>query len=672
MLHQTERLSVRPKVLLIEGWRGVSHSIALVNQHQILELLKLDGLKLYHHDLPFAFSHWTRTAGGSGFKATEYAVVEQVPPLPDDVAVDCVYRICAPIRRGDMADRRRTVTFMITEFGLGPGSFADGCERSDFFTQGENSIVTASEWSRRRLLDYGYAPEKVAVIPLGVDTTAFTPLATADRPASRAQMGFRPDETVFVNVGVALWNKGIDVLLRAFAALRARGRLIRLVLKDQRDIYGISIEQTLRRVGADCPTLLQPETLGAISVIPGKLERAQLRALYAIADAYVSPYRAEGFNLPVLEAIACGTPVIVTRGGATDDFCNDDVAWRIPGSERGHIDGATGIDGRYVEPDLDALIAIMDGLVSGGKIAPERYAASREDVLTRFTWANAAAQLATLTVGLEAPRATPSINAAAPNGPAQAKGNAMPFSELAFHQRLVRPGTIIDVGANIGRFSSHFSTWEHNRLIAFEPYPPTFERLRANITEAHGGKLPTSTTLHMAALGEAMGTARMRVPVVGNFLNHEWASLAKNFEGLDGVRVHEIEVPVWTIDGLGLDDVSAMKVDAEGYEIEVLQGARNTIARCRPIISCELEERHREGITWYIPGFMRGLGYDGWFYHDGQFWADSSLDRGTMQVASNSPAGSSCSDPYINEFMFVPRELVGLRQLLLEFGSFRS
>ena len=135
----------------------------------------------------------------------------------------------------------------------------------------------------------------------------------------------------------------------------------------------------------------------------------------------------------------------------------------------------------------------------------------------------------------------------------------------------------------------------------------------------------------------------MRVPVVNNDLIHEWASLAKSFEGLDGVSVCEVEVPICTVDGLNLDDVTAIKIDAEGYEIEVLHGARHTIERCHPIISCELEERHREGVTWYVPGFMRGLGYDGWFYNGNEFWPISLLDRPTMQVATNSPAGSTYS-----------------------------
>src|SRR3954447_16126624 len=106
---KTENRLIQPKVLLVEGWRGISHSIALVNQQQVVELLKLDGLTLYHHDLPFAFNHWTKTSDGSGLPPADYDVVDKVPSLPDDVAVDCVYRIGAPIRAGDVADRRRTV-----------------------------------------------------------------------------------------------------------------------------------------------------------------------------------------------------------------------------------------------------------------------------------------------------------------------------------------------------------------------------------------------------------------------------------------------------------------------------------------------------------------------------------------------------------------------------------
>jgi FkbM family methyltransferase len=247
----------------------------------------------------------------------------------------------------------------------------------------------------------------------------------------------------------------------------------------------------------------------------------------------------------------------------------------------------------------------------------------------------------------------------------------MSFSELAFHHCLARPGTIIDVGANVGAFSRPFSTWGGNRLIAFEPFLPIFEMLKAILIQDHGGELPTTTKLYMAALGETIGTAKLRVPCgADGAIVHPMASMARSFEGLEGVSFSDFEVPVWTIDALGVDDLTAIKIDAEGYEIEVLHGATRTLERCRPIVSCECVEIHREGVTWYIPGFMRALGYNGWFHYQGQFWPISSLDRRSMQAAS--PHGQPQTDPYIVTFLFIPSELDDLRQRLLPLGSFRS
>jgi glycosyltransferase involved in cell wall biosynthesis len=391
--------------LLIEGWRGINHSYALVNQHHILELRRLPDLALYHQDLPFYFNHWQKTPGGGGFEGAEEAAIEALGPPPAGARIDCLYRVGSPFRAQPIDAQwagARTLTFMAIEIGVGTSAFAPGAARSDFFTRGDNAIVTISAWARDRLIDYGYAPEKISTIPLGVDSALFRPMPAAERAALRDAMGFAPDEIVFVNVGVALWNKGIDILLRAFAAVRAAGVPARLVLKDQRDVYGISIEQMLQTVAADCPALLAADTLAAISVIGGRLERAQLRGLYCLADAYVSPYRAEGFNLPVLEAIACGTRVIVTAGGATDDFCNDQVAIRIPGSLTRHPSQTD--NGRYIEPDLEALIAALRGCTPAPAADPAG-AAARRAVLRRFNWAASAAEIARLALGrMPAPR----------------------------------------------------------------------------------------------------------------------------------------------------------------------------------------------------------------------------------------------------------------------------
>jgi glycosyltransferase involved in cell wall biosynthesis len=418
----TKNRLMQLKSLLVEEWRGIGPSLALANQNLLLELRKLDGLKVYHHDLP------------------------NVPLLPDDVSVDCVYRVADPIRPGHVEDRRRTVTFMSTDIGLGQSSFVDGDATSEFYTRGENLIVTPSEWSRHQLLDHGYKAEKVAVVPLGVDIAAFTPLLGVERTLRRAQMGLDPDETVFANAGGPLWNAGIDLLLRAFAVLRLRGRRVRLMLADQHQPTGMSVDEMVHRVGADCPDLLRPETLAAICVIRGALEPRQLRTLYGVADFYVSPYRVQGATASVLEAVACGTRIIVTRGGATDDFCNDDIACLIPGREK----AALGIRGRYIEPDLEALISVMDERTPAHDVGAGRYAGARDKILKRFSVAEAALHFAALTVGLERPQATAPDTIGPSDG--RMRANSFDVFDTLIARRCVEPWRIFEqVGVKLGR-----------------------------------------------------------------------------------------------------------------------------------------------------------------------------------------------------------------------------
>ena len=88
---------IPPKSLRLEGWRGVNHSFALVNQHQILHLARLPGLHLSHRDMPWAFEHWNAQRNSAGFSPEEAAVIDGLPP-PDNTPPDAIYRICAPFR----------------------------------------------------------------------------------------------------------------------------------------------------------------------------------------------------------------------------------------------------------------------------------------------------------------------------------------------------------------------------------------------------------------------------------------------------------------------------------------------------------------------------------------------------------------------------------------------
>jgi glycosyl transferase family 1 len=77
---------------------------------------------------------------------------------------------------------------------------------------------------------------------------------------------------------------------------------------------------------------VEEERLPRLVHLDDEISGDEMAALYRACDVLVHPYRGEGFGMPVLEAMACGLPVIVTGGGPTDEFCPDEACWRIRAS----------------------------------------------------------------------------------------------------------------------------------------------------------------------------------------------------------------------------------------------------------------------------------------------------------------------------------------------------
>ena len=225
------------------------------------------------------------------------------------------------------------------------------------------------------------------------------------------------------------------------------------------------------------------------------------------------------------------------------------------------------------------------------------------------------------------------------------------MDELAFHRVLHRPGTLLDVGAHDGAFTLPFARLPASRVLAFEPLPSAFARL-----SAAAGALPNVTLRH-EALGDHRGEARLALPTLDGVPQEQWASIVKGYAqhgGSVGERV--LTVPLRRLDEFGLTDLTAVKLDAEGAEYEVLRGGRETLLRCRPVLSVEVEERHREGSTWAVPAFLDALGYEGVFALHGAWRPLAEFHRPTMQRASSDPSDFRVSEPYLFVFYFLPRE----------------
>jgi FkbM family methyltransferase len=227
------------------------------------------------------------------------------------------------------------------------------------------------------------------------------------------------------------------------------------------------------------------------------------------------------------------------------------------------------------------------------------------------------------------------------------------MDELSFHRRLHRPGSILDVGAHDGLLTLPLARLPGARVLAFEPLPSAFARLHAAVL-AEYGRVPPHLDLRAEALGARPGTLTLSVPILDGVAQEQWASTAKTYEAFASVTVARHDVPVTTIDALGLADLEHVKLDAEGFEQEVLEGASDTLRRCRPVLSLEVEERHRAGSTRDVPALLRDLGYESWFVLDGIWHPHADFDAARMQVASPDPAVFAASDPYVFTFFAWP------------------
>ncbi len=146
---------------------------------------------------------------------------------------------------------------------------------------------------------------------------------------------------------------------------------------------------------------------------------------------------------------------------------------------------------------------------------------------------------------------------------------------------------VIDVGAFIGTHSRAFSSLvgPKGKVLVFEPNPIILPFLRTNIEKSTYKNIE----LYPYALGNKKGKARLYIK---NNQNLGSASLQnKNYETFkqyNDMEPTELEVNIITLDELNLNKVDFIKIDAEGFELYVLEGAKKTIEKFKPIIFSEI------------------------------------------------------------------------------------
>lgn len=161
-------------------------------------------------------------------------------------------------------------------------------------------ILTVSELARETYLEAGVAPEKVHAVPLGADLEVFS-------PAPEEKGG----PLTFLFAGATIRRKGFDLLVTAFERVRAGNPEVRLRIVGPR---------------GDLGHLLNPD----IDFL-GPMPQPQLAAELRRADVLVLPSRNDSYAMVVAEALASGTPVIVSEMvGAKDLVTEGRTGWIVP------------------------------------------------------------------------------------------------------------------------------------------------------------------------------------------------------------------------------------------------------------------------------------------------------------------------------------------------------
>ena len=253
--------------------------------------------------------------------------------------------------------------------------------------QGADQVWVPSAWGHSVLTAHGIHADRIRIVPEGVDGTRFH--AHGRRPRSTARP-FR-----FLAVGKYEQRKGIDLTIEAFAQVYANQAHAELVIKSNYFTNHREKHAALQGKIADLG-------LNNVTLLWGEMTEAQLADLYRACDVFVLPTRAEGWGLPLIEAVAAGLPIITTMYSGHTEFLQHvydsvlpvaHVMARIDCAEyRSYYPAPDNDWGVWAEPDLNSLVACMQQALQQEQELYDRAQRNSKIIRERFSWSQSAEQ----------------------------------------------------------------------------------------------------------------------------------------------------------------------------------------------------------------------------------------------------------------------------------------
>jgi GT2 family glycosyltransferase/Flp pilus assembly protein TadD/glycogen synthase/SAM-dependent methyltransferase len=353
-----------------EGSQFVNHSLALVNRELCIELAK-------RKDVELSIIPYEPDEFGVGEDPARFGLIEERLLKPLSGAVDFHVRHQWPPNFTPPPEGH-WIIIQPWEFGALPKDWVEPMETLT------DELWVPSNHVRDVYINSGITPDKVFVVPNGVNYDQFNPQTPKRKLATTKRFKF-------LFVGGTIMRKGIDILLDAFTIAFSNKDDVCLVIKDMggESFYrGQNASQMIEDIKKNPAS---PEVL----YLTGTLRHEEIAGLYTACDCLVHPYRGEGFGLPVAEAMACGLPVIVTKGGACDDFCSEENAYLIDSTVRSiylksHVLSAPGW---LLEPDKLQLMEMLRFVYEQPEKAEEKGTIAARQIRKKVDWKMSANQI---------------------------------------------------------------------------------------------------------------------------------------------------------------------------------------------------------------------------------------------------------------------------------------
>jgi len=353
--------------VIVEGASRLEDDLGYANA-QLASALATLGLDVI-------FAPWDQTEAScraelAGFDNLAHLRVSSSPEVSAEFRIR---QIWPPVWRRPH-DQSRLVVIQPWEFGSLPMEWMEGVANAD-------AILVPSNAVKAGYCQSGVPAEKVWVIPSATDLS---------RPSSQLRPRGRSELLELLFLGGSTYWQGIDILVEALNQLpQAMLARLKLTIKEAGLAVYSGEDSLIHKSLANAP-----KVSARTEVLREHVSRGEAVRLFDRADLLVHPYRADSRGLPVIEAMACGLPVLITGGGALDDYCGQGEGLHVGSgltiNDTPFVDNLLTFDLPYFRtPNVSQLAEHLAALVNGQyNLDPLQMAAWER--AQSYQWSNAA------------------------------------------------------------------------------------------------------------------------------------------------------------------------------------------------------------------------------------------------------------------------------------------